>query len=549
MPNPVKYSTTTPSGSLRKGNMAIGVNPNVAFGPTSTTGFYAGILSPSGGYTIYQNKLSQGPSIYIVNDDAQLITRTNTQVAGTVGSPTNFTTVAQCLNYYATQTDKIIINKNYPGIVTSGSILNLDAGFLPSYPTTASTWYDISGNNLSGSLFNGSTYNTNGAIVFDGVDDYVLVSNNPLLQPSSSITLSSVFQRNSGRTIISYSSDGGGAIKTYAFEQTTNFQSKIVTTVNGQITLSATNLSANTWYYVVMTYNGSINSLYINGSLITSSSASGNINYQANTNLNLGRKNSTDGEYINGKISTTQIYNRALTQAEINQNYYQAPIVTSGLVFAVDAGNLVSYESGSATIYSMTGSATGSLLNGTGYSSTGGGTWTFDGIDDSISTNPPAFSSATNSLSFNFWVYATGTSTSSQTILGRDTNLGAIPHILIRRNGNLNLTWNWSNGTSASNVTFTNFFLDNLNKWVNLQITANYTTGAIRVYRNGQPSNNATMSTPVFPNTSVPVYISGFTTAGFIPWTGNISTAQIYNIELTAAEVAQNYNAQKSRFL
>jgi hypothetical protein len=45
-------------------------------------------------------------------------------------------------------------------------------------------------------------------------------------------------------------------------------------------------------------------------------------------------------------------------------------------------GNLVSYESGSTTTYSLTGSISGSLINGTGFTNNNGGAWNFDGTDD-----------------------------------------------------------------------------------------------------------------------------------------------------------------------
>jgi len=38
----------------------------------------------------------------------------------------------------------MILNKDYGGIVTNGLVLNLDAGFTPSYPTTGTTIYDLS---------------------------------------------------------------------------------------------------------------------------------------------------------------------------------------------------------------------------------------------------------------------------------------------------------------------------------------------------------------------------------------------------------------------
>jgi hypothetical protein len=77
------------------------------------------------------------------------------------------------LNWFATQTDKMIFNIDYPAIVTNGLVLNLDAGFTPSYPTTNTTWYDVSSGGNNGTLFNGPTFNSaNGGIVFDGSDDY-----------------------------------------------------------------------------------------------------------------------------------------------------------------------------------------------------------------------------------------------------------------------------------------------------------------------------------------------------------------------------------------
>ena len=102
MPNVIKYSTgTTPISCLRKGNMLVG-NGTGDYGAT----FWNGITPPAGGYTIYLNKASGGPSIYCPTNNAELIFITN-QIAGT-----NYVTSAQCLDYFANQTDKIIVNKN-----------------------------------------------------------------------------------------------------------------------------------------------------------------------------------------------------------------------------------------------------------------------------------------------------------------------------------------------------------------------------------------------------------------------------------------------------
>jgi hypothetical protein len=43
-------------------------------------------------------------------------------------------------------------NFQYENIVTDGLILNLDAGFVGSYPTTNTTWYDLSSNGTNFTL-------------------------------------------------------------------------------------------------------------------------------------------------------------------------------------------------------------------------------------------------------------------------------------------------------------------------------------------------------------------------------------------------------------
>lgn len=320
MPNVIKYSTgLTPSGVLRKGNMLIG-NNTADYG----TSYYNGITPPSGGYTIYLNKANNGPSIYCPANDSQLVRITN-QIAGA-----SYTTAAQCLDYYAGQSDKLCVNFDYEGIVTNGLILNLDAGFDPSYPSTGSTWYDIGGNTYNGTLTNGPTYNSanSGSIVFDGVDDQVPVSSttfNNILNSLSAITIQTWIKpptsptqyggyisrqtsANSNYTGFSIRQNNlnNGAIEWFGFGAAANM-------ITGSVTPNAWNLATATW-------NGTVMTLYINGS-------------QASTRTNSTNTMSATGQtFTIGKLSygnfpqtftmaSVQIYNRALTAAEVLQNY------------------------------------------------------------------------------------------------------------------------------------------------------------------------------------------------------------------------------------
>ena len=167
MPNSIKYSVSAQTLALKKGNFWIGTG-DVGKGPTSTTDYWNGITPPAGGYTIYPNKASGGPSIYTAGNDAALISLSD-RIAGQT-----FETAAAALAWFATQTDKMVFDIDYPAIVTNGLVFNVDAGFTPSYPTTGTTWYDVGSGGSNGTLTNGPSFNSNngGFINFDGVDDY-----------------------------------------------------------------------------------------------------------------------------------------------------------------------------------------------------------------------------------------------------------------------------------------------------------------------------------------------------------------------------------------
>ena len=142
MPNSIKYSTTAQTLALKKGDFWIGTN-DVGKGPTSTSGYWNGISPPRGGYTIYLNKASNGPSIYVPSNDTQLIDLTN-KIAGT-----NYTTANECLNYYITQTDKFLLDKDYDAVITNGLVYLADSGCVSSYPKNGTTLYPVSYTHLT----------------------------------------------------------------------------------------------------------------------------------------------------------------------------------------------------------------------------------------------------------------------------------------------------------------------------------------------------------------------------------------------------------------
>jgi len=314
MPNSIKYSASTQTLALKKGNFWIGTG-DVGKGPTSTTDYYNGITPPAGGYTIYLNKASQGPSIYTVGSDAALISISN-RIAGQT-----FETAAAALAWFATQNDKMVFDIDYEAIVTNGLVLNVDAGFTPSYPTAGTTWYDVSSSGNNGTLTNGPTFNSanSGSIVFDGVDDYATLSSYPVPDNFSY----SIWVKVNGdgpqgaRGIVI--SNGSNYIDI-------NFGNRILFSLilsNGsQNLIMSTNgviASVGVWAHYAATYNRQQAKLYFNGSEVGSSNYT-LAPYNYDPNFSLGRYDG--GSYnLNGNISNVQMYNRALTAAEVLQNY------------------------------------------------------------------------------------------------------------------------------------------------------------------------------------------------------------------------------------
>jgi hypothetical protein len=219
-----------------------------------------------------------------------------------------------------------------PPIVTNGLVLNLDCGNRLSYPTSGTTWTDLSGNNNNGTLTNGPTFNPNnlGSIVFDGADDYVNIVDNNSINLIDGITLSCwvYFNNINRREIFIGKGDGVGASSTqYWIEKTTDNKFLLLidvvtpTPTDSRLVLNDFIIQNNQWYYVCLTYNKQIYRGYVNG---VQNSQTISMNFDMHTtsrNLGVGRLGDLPALSLLGGISVAQIYNRALSQAEILQNY------------------------------------------------------------------------------------------------------------------------------------------------------------------------------------------------------------------------------------
>ena len=104
--------------SLSKGNLTVGVKGTTEYGPTSISGFYNGITPPVGGYTIYVEKASQGPSIHVPGDDTECM-----YYLKQYGAPDG--TIDSMLSWALTQNNIIVLKSELTNSIQTASFQNV----------------------------------------------------------------------------------------------------------------------------------------------------------------------------------------------------------------------------------------------------------------------------------------------------------------------------------------------------------------------------------------------------------------------------------------
>ena len=216
----------------------------------------------------------------------------------------------------------------YGGIVTNGLVLDLDAAKKDSYPTTGIAWYDISGNQKNGTLVNGPTFNSNngGSIVFDGVDDYTNLGN-VLNLAFSNATLGAWIKTTANQDYAGIVGKPyyGNKIGRYGLHTRTGGALGMLIQGPGNVETTSTTGLINTgnWVYVVGIINRITGiTIYVNGNQVaTTSGDTSATDFSTTDNFTIGYYNNNVSGYFNGNISAAYMYNRALSAAEILQNY------------------------------------------------------------------------------------------------------------------------------------------------------------------------------------------------------------------------------------
>lgn len=235
----------------------------------------------------------------------------------------------------------------FGSIVTDGLVLNLDATNINSYPGSGTSWNDTSFYRNNGTLTNGPTFlreRGRGSVVFDGVDDLTLfsggnfnyapeISGSVSLEiwiyptgPFGSYTAEPPTINLSGFLGQGYFGGSTGWGLGMTATSTTRYWAFQVRNMGTTVMPVSENLAfnLNTWYHVVGSFNrNDFSRVYVNGNLITSASSAplNGLTITPNTNDAAIGRGGYLPFYSGCRISVARIYNKALSQTEVQQNY------------------------------------------------------------------------------------------------------------------------------------------------------------------------------------------------------------------------------------
>lgn len=216
--------------------------------------------------------------------------------------------------------------------VENDLLLYYDASIFASYSGSGSTINDLSKNNRNGTIVGSPPWTSN----------YFTFSNDHIITPDLDQVVTIGDEAHSVEVWV-YPT-GNGVIASHLGQSAidSGFHNSIIELVSGQVEFGLWNgtsitstgptgaLTLNQWHQIVLTYNGHGSPVkgYID-SVLVGQTANVNFNSPMDNSssefrIAFGAEDSTsqgDGSYFDGRFGIARVYGRALTDAEIVQNY------------------------------------------------------------------------------------------------------------------------------------------------------------------------------------------------------------------------------------
>ena len=220
-------------------------------------------------------------------------------------------------------------------IIRNGLVFNIDAANRASYIPNATTSFNTIDLSTSGSLINDTGFVglPTSSFTFDGTDDYIDCGNNSSTNIAASNLTISFWIKSASNSQTDYTGLISKAPNTAAIVSAGQYEIEISTSQNTRYIVTGVDLKAgaettgtvptltlNTWENIAMTWDGDTIRAYKNATeTATKTSPSATAPTSITEPLRIGKRENY-GEF-NGNIGPVHIYNRALSAAEVLQNY------------------------------------------------------------------------------------------------------------------------------------------------------------------------------------------------------------------------------------
>jgi hypothetical protein len=212
----------------------------------------------------------------------------------------------------------------YKDINTNGLVWYMDASALESYPQTGNKWFDMSGTNTSATLQSSPSYNSanSGSLVLNGSSQYIEVGSFMsyskfsialwVYPGATQITYADIFDNNHTGT------------QNFVCQQNVDNVNQYEFAMIGSSSSSGTGLftlTANTWVFLVFTFDGSVVRGYKDTTLIGTGGSMTPNYVSPYFRLGCWAGFGSVGRFWNGRYGNCMIYNRNLLATEITKIY------------------------------------------------------------------------------------------------------------------------------------------------------------------------------------------------------------------------------------
>lgn len=447
---------------------------------------------------------------------------------------------------------------------TNGLLVYLDAANPNSYPGAGSTWFDLSGNNLHATLYNGAAQNKNvagGVMQFSSGNtgtpstaDYILTQVPNLSSTNYTVIAASRYTILSGDSTQGRGRIVSGANNNWLMGHWSGTQEAYHPV--GWVSAQNTSSAGAKWRIYAATGDITNDSyaLYVNNT----QTSSGNGGSGGPNGIILGKGGSghsyTWQEPSKGQIAFLLVWNRVLTTQELTDVYNlfkdRFIVADSNLKLHIDAADSASYSGSGTAVSDISGNGLNcTLTNGPTFSNN---SFRLDGVNDVILTSSNV--DLRSDFTLECWALTerdqTATGASPQFSLfgqGSATNNAGLHVMIVPNSARGQLFGLYYNDASKTTVGT----IYQPNTWYHFAVTYSHSSPyPKKMYVNGVDIGIVAEQTQGAYAAAAGILRIGdiFAGSGVAPTKGRIAQARYYNKVLTASEVLQNYNATKMIF-